>query len=106
MRKKTEAKRITHIFLINSVQTKIMVYYQKIPGIFADLQHRINIVVYFYAEGRYAMKRFVNGMFSSIPDAELAINNMAIETDQAVNTTESTPAAKDSGLPELDEPQS
>ncbi|MEN6412950.1 MAG: hypothetical protein ABFC84_09355 [Veillonellales bacterium] len=52
------------------------------------------------------MKRFVNGMFSSIPDAELAINNMAIETDQAVNTTESTPAAKDSGLPELDEPQS
>ncbi|MEN6566946.1 MAG: hypothetical protein ABFC57_11650 [Veillonellales bacterium] len=52
------------------------------------------------------MKRFVNGMFSSIPDAELAINNMAIETDQAVNTTESTPAAKDSGLPKLDEPQS
>lgn len=42
------------------------------------------------------MKRFVNGMFSSISDAELTINSMAVEDDPVDDANEATPASQDS----------
>lgn len=44
------------------------------------------------------MKRFVNGMFSSISDAELTINSMAREDEPVDDANEAapTPASQDS----------